>query len=44
MNNLGSTLKSRDITVPTKVCIVKVMFFQVWMGELDYKESWALKN
>ena len=28
MTNLDSILKSRDITLPTKVCIVKVMFFQ----------------
>ena len=27
MTNLDSTLKSRDITLPTKVCVVKVMFF-----------------
>ena len=31
----------------TKVCLVKAMVFSnshVWMWELDYKESWALKN
>ena len=28
MNNLGSILKSRDITLPTEVCLVKVMVFQ----------------
>ena len=28
MTNLDSILKSRDITLPTKVCIVKTMFFQ----------------
>ena len=28
MTNLESTLKSRDITLPTKVCLVKAMFFQ----------------
>ena len=47
MTNLDSILKSRDITLPTKVCLVKAMVFssgQVWMWELDYKESWALKN
>ena len=40
-------LKSRDITLPTKVCLVKAMVFSsshVWMWELDHKESWALKN
>ena len=47
MTNLGNILKSRDITLPTKVCLVKVIGFSssyVWMWELDYKESWALKN
>ena len=28
MTNLGSILKSRDITLPTKVCLVKARFFQ----------------
>ena len=39
--------KSRDITLPTKVHLVKAMGFSsghVWMWELDYKESWAQKN
>ena len=34
MTNLGSILKSRDITLPTKVCLVKAMVFSsshVWM-------------
>ena len=47
MANLDSILKSRDITLPTKVCLVKasgVSSSHVWMWELDYKESWALKN
>ena len=47
MTNLDSIFKSRDITLPTKVHLVKAMVFfsgQVWMWELDYKESWALKN
>ena len=44
MTNLDSILKSRDITLPTKVCLVKAMVFPVWMWELDYKEGWALKN
>ena len=42
MTNLDSMLKSRDITLPTKVCLVKAMVFSVviiWMCELDYKES-----
>ena len=39
MTNLDSILKSRDITLPTKVHRVKAMVFPVWMSELDYKES-----
>ena len=47
MTNLDSTLKSRDITLPTKVHLVKSYDFSschVWVWELDHKESWALKN
>ena len=46
MTNLDSILKSRDITLSTKVCLVKAMVFAVVMYgcELDYKESWAQKN
>ena len=41
MTNLDSILKSRDITLPTKVNLVKAMVFPVVMYgcELDYKES-----
>ena len=41
MTNLLSILKSRDITLPTKVHLVKAMVFSVVMYgcELDYKES-----
>ena len=39
-----TNLDSRDVTLPTKVHLVKGMVFTVWMWELDYKESWALKN
>ena len=41
MTNLGSIFKSRDITLSTKVCLVKAMVFPVVMYgcELDYKES-----
>ena len=47
MTNLDSILKSRDVTLPTKVRLVKAIVFssshvQIW--ELDYKESWALRN
>ena len=43
MTNLDSILKSRDITLPTKVHLANYGFSsgQVWMWELDYKESWA---
>ena len=46
MTNLDSILKSRDITLPTKVCLVRAMVFPVviYRCELDYKESWVLKN
>ena len=46
MTNLDSILKSRDITLSTKVHLVKAMVFSVVMYgcELDYKESWAQKN
>ena len=40
MTNLASILKSRDITLPTKVHLVKAMVFP----ELYYKESWVPKN
>ena len=46
--NLEILLKSRGITLPIKVWIVKAMGFPVarygQMWELDYKEGWALKN
>ena len=44
MTNLDSILKSRDITLPTNVHIVKGMVFPVQMWELNHKEDWALKN
>ena len=46
MTNLDSVFKSRDITLPTKICIVKLWFFLQFIStwELDPKEDWALKN
>ena len=46
MTNLDSILKSREVTLPTKVRLVKAMVFPVVMCgcELDYKESWVSKN
>ena len=47
MTNVDSILKSRDITLPTKVRLVKAMVLPVvklWIWEFDYKESWAMKN
>ena len=41
MTNLGSRLKSRDITLPTKVHLVKAMFFLVVMYGC---ESWTIKK
>ena len=40
---LDRILKSRDIPLPTKVCLVKASSY-VWMCELDHKEGWVLKN
>ena len=41
MTNLDSTLKSRDVTLPTKVHLVKAMVFPVVMYGC---ESWAIKK
>ena len=41
MTNLHSILKSRDITLPTKVYLVKIMFFPVVMYGCD---SWTIKK
>ena len=41
MTNLDSILKSRDITLPTKVCLVKAMVFPVAMYGC---ESWTIKK
>ena len=41
MTNLDSILKNRDITLPTNVCLVKVMVFPVVMYGC---ESWTIKE
>ena len=41
MTNLDSILKSRDITLPPKVCLVKAMVFPVVMSGC---ESWTIKE
>ena len=41
MTNLESILKSRDITLPTKICPVKAMVFPVVMYA---HESWTIKK
>ena len=41
MTNLGSILKSRDITLPTEMCIVKAMVFSVVMYRC---KSWVIKK
>ena len=41
MTNLDSILKSRDVTLPTKVCLVKAMVFPVVMYRC---ESWTIKK
>ena len=41
MTNIDSILKSRDITLPTKICLVKTMVFSV----VTYGcESWTVKK
>ena len=47
MSNLDNILRSRDITLSTKVHLVKAFGFsssQVWMSELNRKQSWVPKN
>ena len=41
MTNLGSMLKSRDVTLLTKVCVVKAMVFLVVVHQCD---SWSIKK
>ena len=41
MTNLDSILKSRDITLPTKLCMVKAMVFPIVMYGC---ESWTVKK
>ena len=41
MSNLDSILKSRGISLPTKVCLVKAMVFPVVMYE---RENWTVKK
>ena len=41
MTNLDSILKGRDITLPTKVCLVKAIVFPIVMYAY---ESWTIKN
>ena len=47
MTSLDSVLKNRDITLQTKILLVKAMVFSsihVWMWDVDHKKGWALKN
>ena len=41
MTNLNSILKGRDITLPTKLCLIKAMFFPLVMYGC---ESWTVKK
>ena len=41
MTNIDSILKNKDMTLPTKVCLVKPMFFPVVMHGC---ESWTIKK
>ena len=46
LEDIPRILKSRGITLPTKVCVIKTDFSSshVRMWELNHKEGWALKN
>ena len=47
MTNLNSILKSRAVTLPTKICLVKAMVFPVVMygcESWEYKECWGSEN
>ena len=47
MTNLDSMLKSRDVTLPTKVCKIKLWFFQqscMDVTKKNHKDSWVPKN
>ena len=47
MINIDSVLKNRDVTLPTKICIVKAMVFPVVMygcKKLECEEGRMLKN
>ena len=47
MTNLDSVLKSKGISLPTKIHVVKAVVFlssHVWMWNLDHKEGWVPKN
>ena len=41
MTNLHSVLKSRDVTLPTKICTVKAMVFPVVSYD---RETWTIKK
>ena len=40
MTNLGNVLKNRNLTLPTKICIVKAVVFPIVM----YRCSWTIKK
>ena len=45
MNNLDIILKSRDVTLPTKVCLVKAGFLTIFFPVVIYGcESWTIKK
>ena len=46
MTNRSSVLKGRDITLPTKICLIKAMVFPVIMygWELEHDKGWMPKN
>ena len=44
MTNLDSILKSKDITLPTKVRLIKAMVFPVVMYEFEHRRKWSTEE
>ena len=44
MTKLGSILKSRDVSLLTKVCLIEAMVFPIVITDVDHQESRVPKN